>query len=456
MAKLKTIFVCQSCGATSNKWLGRCADCGAWNPFVEEREAASPGAEAQDRHVRLSSGGRPRPYGEVSTDDAMRLRSGIDEFDRVLGGGVVAGSVVLLGGDPGIGKSTLLLQVAANMAKGPAPVVYISGEESERQVKLRGERLGIEAPSLLLFTETNLDRILEALKGQDAALVVLDSVQTVYSPRFSSAPGSISQVREVAAELLYFAKSTGTPVFLIGHVTKDGNLAGPKALEHIVDTVLYFEGERYHAHRMVRATKNRYGAAGELGVFEMTGEGLAPVVNPSGLFLSERPEQAPGSVVVCCLEGTRPLLMEIQALVSKTSFGYPRRVALGFDANRVALLLAVLEKRLGLPLAGEDVFVNVVGGLSVGEPVADLGLAAAVASSFRARPLDARTVLVGEVGLAGEVRAAQQVALRVREAARLGFERIVLPASNLPLPDSEDSVEAVGVRTMEEALDLLF
>ncbi len=456
MAKAKTLFVCQSCGATSNKWLGRCADCGAWNPFVEERETASAGAEAEDRHVRLSSGGRPRPYGEVSTDDAMRLRSGIDEFDRVLGGGVVAGSMVLIGGDPGIGKSTLLLQVASNMAQGPRPVVYISGEESERQVKLRGERLGVEAPALLLYTETNLDRILEALKGQDAALVVVDSVQTVYSPRFSSAPGSISQVREVAAELLYFAKSTDTPVFLIGHVTKDGNLAGPKALEHIVDTVLYFEGERYHAHRMVRATKNRYGAAGELGVFEMTSAGLVPVVNPSGLFLSERPEQAPGSVVVCCLEGTRPLLLEIQALVCKTSFGYPRRVALGVDANRVALLLAVLEKRLGVPLAGEDVFVNVVGGLSVGEPVADLGLAAAVVSSFRARPLDARTVLVGEVGLAGEVRAAQQVALRAREAARLGFERIVLPASNLPLPDGQDSVEAVGVRTLEEALDLLF
>ncbi len=315
MAKLKTIFVCQSCGATSNKWLGRCADCGAWNPFVEEREEASTGADARDRRARPSSGGRPRSYDEVSTDEAMRLSSGMDEFDRVLGGGVVAGSLVLLGGDPGIGKSTLLLQIASNMAQGPRPVVYISGEESERQVKLRGERLGVEAPSLLLFTETNLDRILEELKGNDPALVVVDSVQTVYSPRFSSAPGSISQVREAAAELLYYAKSSGTPVFLIGHVTKEGSLAGPKALEHIVDTVLYFEGERYHAHRMVRATKNRYGAAGELGVFEMTGAGLAPVVNPSGLFLSERPEQAPGSVVVCCLEGTRPLLLEMLTLI---------------------------------------------------------------------------------------------------------------------------------------------
>jgi DNA repair protein RadA/Sms len=386
----------------------------------------------------------------------MRVSSGLEEFDRVLGGGVVAGSLVLLGGDPGIGKSTLLLQVAAQMSSGEEPVVYISGEESERQIKLRGERLGIEAPSLLLYGETNMDRVIEELKARQPALVVLDSVQTVFSPRFTSAPGSISQVREVAAELLYFAKSTGTPVFLIGHVTKEGSLAGPKALEHIVDTVLYFEGERHHAHRIVRATKNRYGAAGELGVFEMTGEGLIPVVNPSGLFLSERPEQAPGSVVVCCLEGTRPLLLEIQALVSKSSFGYPRRVALGFDSNRLALLLAVLEKRMGLPLAGEDVFVNVAGGLTVGEPVADLGLAAAVVSSFKSKPINPHTVVLGEVGLAGEVRGAQQASLRAREAARLGFNRIILPAQNLPLPDTPGSIETLGVQTLEEGLHLLF
>jgi len=380
----------------------------------------------------------------------------MEEFDRVLGGGVVAGSLVLLGGDPGVGKSTLTLQVACHMADGPRPVVYISGEESERQIKLRGERLGLRAASLLLFSETNLDRIVEELKRLEPALVVLDSVQTVYSTRFSSTPGSISQVREAAAELLYFAKSTGTPVFLIGHVTKEGNLAGPKALEHIVDTVLYFEGERHHAHRIVRATKNRYGAAGELGVFEMTGTGLVPVVNPSGLFLSERPEEAPGSVVVCCLEGTRPLLLEIQALVSRSSFGYPRRVALGFDSNRVSLLLAVLEKRVGLALSAEDVFVNVAGGLTVGEPTADLGLVAAVVSSFRARPVDAHTVLLGEVGLAGEVRCAQQVTLRVREAARLGFECVLLPAANLPLPDGPESVETIGIENLSEALDRLF
>ncbi len=458
MGKVKTAFVCQECGVSSPKWLGRCSDCGAWNSLVEELEASR---QSDPRRESLSAGGGPRPYLEVSPDAASRLATGIEEFDRVLGGGVVAGSLVLLGGDPGIGKSTLLLQVASRLAASTPserPVLYISGEESEQQIKLRGERLGVSAESLLLFSETNLDRILSELKHHRPSLVVLDSVQTVYSSRFSSAPGSVSQVREAAAELLYFAKSTGTPVFLIGHVTKEGNLAGPKALEHIVDTVLYFEGERHYSHRLVRATKNRYGAAGELGVFEMTGSGLEPVENPSGLFLSERPEKAPGSVVVCSLEGTRPLLVEIQALVSRSSFGYPRRVTVGIDSNRVALLLAVLEKRVGLQLSAEDVYVNVAGGLAVGEPVADLGVAAAVASSFKGRPVDSQTVLLGEVGLAGEVRAAQQVAVRVKEAARLGFNKIILPIGNLPLPDEAAAaldVELVGVRNVGEVLELV-
>ncbi len=459
MRKVKTAFVCQECGVSSAKWLGRCPDCGAWNSLIEELETPQ---QSGPRLQSLSAGGGPRPYLEVSSDAASRLATGIEEFDRVLGGGVVAGSLVLLGGDPGIGKSTLLLQVASRLAASTPderPVLYISGEESEQQIKLRGERLGVKAESLLLFSETNLDTIISELKRHEPALVVLDSVQTVYSPRFSSAPGSVSQVREAAVELLYFAKSTGTPVFLIGHVTKEGNLAGPKALEHIVDTVLYFEGERHYSHRLVRATKNRYGAAGELGVFEMTGSGLEPVENPSGLFLSERPEKAPGSVVVCSLEGTRPLLVEIQALVSRSSFGYPRRVTLGIDSNRVALLLAVLEKRIGLQLSAEDVYVNVAGGLVVGEPVADLGLVVAVASSFKGRPVDSQTVLLGEVGLAGEVRAAQQVALRVKEAARLGFNKIILPTGNLPLPDEAGAdldVELVGVRNVGEALEAVF
>ncbi len=459
MRKVKTAFVCQECGVSSAKWLGRCPDCGAWNSLIEELETPQ---QSGPRLQSLSAGGGPRPYLEVSSDAASRLATGFEEFDRVLGGGVVAGSLVLLGGDPGIGKSTLLLQVASRLAASTPnerPVLYISGEESEQQIKLRGERLGVKAESLLLFSETNLDTIISELKRHEPALVVLDSVQTVYSPRFSSAPGSVSQVREAAVELLYFAKSTGTPVFLIGHVTKEGNLAGPKALEHIVDTVLYFEGERHYSHRLVRATKNRYGAAGELGVFEMTGSGLEPVENPSGLFLSERPEKAPGSVVVCSLEGTRPLLVEIQALVSRSSFGYPRRVTLGIDSNRVALLLAVLEKRIGLQLSAEDVYVNVAGGLVVDEPVADLGLVAAVASSFKGRPVDSQSVLLGEVGLAGEVRAAQQVALRVKEAARLGFNKIILPTGNLPLPDEAGAdldVELVGVRNVGEALEAVF
>ncbi|MEE9180794.1 MAG: DNA repair protein RadA [Vicinamibacteria bacterium] len=459
MRKVKTTFVCQECGVSSAKWLGRCPDCGAWNSLIEELETPQ---QSGPRLQSLSAGGGPRPYLEVSSDAASRLATGIEEFDRVLGGGVVAGSLVLLGGDPGIGKSTLLLQVASRLAASTPderPVLYISGEESEQQIKLRGERLGVKAESLLLFSETNLDTIISELKRHEPSLVVLDSVQTVYSPKFSSAPGSVSQVREAAVELLYFAKSTGTPVFLIGHVTKEGNLAGPKALEHIVDTVLYFEGERHYSHRLVRATKNRYGAAGELGVFEMTGSGLEPVENPSGLFLSERPEKAPGSVVVCSLEGTRPLLVEIQALVSRSSFGYPRRVTLGIDSNRVALLLAVLEKRIGLQLSAEDVYVNVAGGLVVDEPVADLGLVAAVASSFKGRPVDSQTVLLGEVGLAGEVRAAQQVALRVKEAARLGFNKIILPTGNLPLPDEAGAdldVELVGVRNVGEALEAVF
>ena len=359
------------------------------------------------------------------------FRAGLEEFDRVLGGGIVAGSLVLLGGDPGIGKSTLLLQVAAARAGSDAPVVYVSGEESERQIKLRGDRLGVDGSSLLLYSETQLERVLDALRGRKPSLVILDSVQTVYSPKFSSAPGSISQVREVTAELLYYAKSTSTPVFLIGHVNKEGNLAGPKALEHMVDTVLYFEGDRHHAHRVVRAVKNRYGAAGELGVFEMTAGGLVPVENPSGVFLSERPRNAPGSVVVCSLEGTRPILLEIQTLVSTSAFGYPRRVALGFDQNRVSLLLAVLEKRENLSLAGEDVYVNVAGGLNVGEPVADLGLVASIASSFLNRPVDADTVFIGEVGLTGEVRAAQQLSARIKEISRLGFKRAIVPSRQL-------------------------
>ena len=452
MAKLKTAFVCQQCGMTATKWLGRCSDCDSWNSFVEEESVQ----ESLNSGVRLGTTRKPIPYPDIETDGTMRATSGVEEFDRVLGGGIVSGSLVLLGGDPGVGKSTLLLQVAAERSRNGSNVVYVSGEESERQIKLRGERLGISSKSLLLYSETQLDRILETLRRTSPDLVVVDSVQTVFSPRFSSAPGSISQVREVTAEFLFYAKSSDTPVFLIGHVTKEGNLAGPKALEHMVDTVLYFEGESHHSHRVVRAVKNRYGASGELGVFEMAGDGLRPVLNPSGLFLSERPKGSSGSAVICSLEGTRPLLMEIQSLVSTSGFGHPRRVAVGVDANRVSLLIAVLEKRADLSLGGEDVYVNVAGGLSVGEPTADLGLTASIASSFRGQSIRGETVLVGEVGLAGEVRPAQQIALRVKEVARLGFERAVVPSANCPIPEAPKELEIVEVSNIAEMMELIF
>jgi DNA repair protein RadA/Sms len=452
--KFKTVFGCQACGFESSKWLGRCPDCGEWNSFVEERQEV-PTAASKGRAPSLLSeaGGRPKPYDVVDASDTPRIPSGIGEFDRVLGGGIVPGSMVLIGGEPGIGKSTLLLQVAHLLGRQGGAVLYVSGEESERQIKMRGERLGITGAGLFLMAETSLERILEQVDQLKPAALVVDSVQTVYSARFPSAPGSISQVREVATQLLMLAKGRGITIFLIGHVTKDGALAGPKSLEHIVDTVLYFEGEKHQHHRIVRAVKNRFGAISELGVFEMTGAGLQAVPNPSALFLSERLAGSPGSAVVATIEGSRPLLVEIQALVSPTSFGNPRRMTIGLDANRTTLLMAVLEKRVGLQLLGDDVFVSVAGGLEVAEPAADLGVAAAVASSFRNRPLPARTVVFGEVGLGGEVRGTGQAALRVREAAQMGFTRCILPARNVP--EDVDGIQLVGVSTLEEALERL-
>src|SRR5215467_2824775 len=394
-----TVFVCQECGSQSPKWLGKCNDCGAWNSFVEERpQPAAQAAAAGEHRYALSAAGSARLYADIELQHHARLGTGIGEFDRVLGGGIVPGSLVLLGGEPGIGKSTLLLQAAANAARTLGPVLYASGEESEHQIKSRGERLGVGRAPLYLLAETCLERILEEIDRVKPALVVVDSVQTIFSLKFQSAPGSIGQVREGATQFLFAAKGQNIPTVLVGHVTKDGNLAGPKALEHVVDTVLYFEGERHHSHRVIRAIKNRFGAVSELGVFEMTGAGLQPVANPSALFLAERQATTPGSSVVATVEGTRPVLVEVQALVSPTSFGTPRRMSLGIDPNRTNLLLAVLEKRVGLELLGDDVFVSVAGGLEVDEPAADLGVAAAVASSFRNRPLPPHTVLFGEVG----------------------------------------------------------
>ncbi len=451
-SKLRTVFACQSCGLESSKWLGRCPDCGEWNSFVEERQEL-PSGKARSA-ARPALGGRPQPYDAVDASDTPRVPSGVPEFDRVLGGGIVPGSMVLIGGEPGVGKSTLLLEVAHRLGRSGGPVLYVSGEESERQIKLRGERLGLEGGALFLMGETSLDRILEEVEALKPAVLVVDSVQTILSPRLESAPGSIGQVREVATQLLFLAKGRGITIFLIGHITKDGALAGPKSLEHIVDTVLYFEGEKRQQHRIVRAVKNRFGAVSEMGVFEMTGTGLSPVPNPSALFLAERREGTAGSAVVATLEGSRPVLVEVQALVSATSFGNPRRTSLGIDPLRTNLLLAVLEKRVGLELLGYDVFVSVAGGLEVNEPAADLGVAAAVASSFRNRPLAPRTALFGEVGLAGEVRATGQAALRVREAAQMGFTRCLLPARNLPVAAAD--IEVIGVNTLDEALDQVF
>ncbi len=450
-----TVYVCQSCGNQSRKWLGKCPDCGAWNSFVEER-TRSVGGKETGRSVSGLRQTAPVAYSDIESQTEARTSSGIAEFDRVLGGGIVPGSMVLIGGEPGIGKSTLLLQIADKISAGGASVLYVSGEESERQIKMRGERLGVEATNLYLLPETNLESILDAVERVSPGAVVVDSIQTVFSSKIESAPGSVSQVREMANQFLLLAKSQTIPVFLIGHVTKEGALAGPKALEHIVDTVLYFEGERHYNHRIVRATKNRFGAANELGVFEMTGAGLVAVANPSEMFLQERPRDVAGSVVTACMEGTRPVLVEIQALVSGSKYGTGRRMAQGFDANRIALLIAMLEKRVGFHLIGDDVFINVAGGLEIDEPAADLGVVAAIASSFKNAAIDPQTVLFGEVGLTGEVRGALQAQQRAREAQTLGFKKIIMPATNTVGLERLLGVRTIGVRSVEEALDELF
>jgi DNA repair protein RadA/Sms len=450
----ETIFSCQICGHQSRKWLGKCPECGEWNSLVEERvRIAKRGAAGNGFKLRDVEA---VPYAEIESQDDVRIPSGVTEFDRVLGGGIVPGTLVLIGGDPGIGKSTLLLQVAASLSAGDTVVLYVSGEESERQIKLRGERLRVAAKNLYLLPETNLENIFHEVSRLNPAAIIVDSIQTVFSALIESAPGSVSQVREVAHQFLLLAKSRTIPVFLIGHITKDGSLAGPKALEHIVDTVLYFEGERHHNHRIVRATKNRFGAANEVGIFEMTAAGLIPVANPSQMFLQERPQDVAGSVVTACMEGTRPLLVEIQALVSGTKFGTGRRMTQGMDQNRVALLIAMLEKRLGLQMLGDDVFVNIAGGLEVDEPAADLGVVAAITSSFKNTPVDPHTAVFGEVGLTGEVRGSLQAAVRAREAQALGFRKIVMPGSNTSGLERLLGVRVVGVRSVEEALEELF
>ncbi len=453
----RTVYACQQCGFQSRKWLGRCPDCGAWNSFVEERERelTKAGAAISRGGLKLHES-KPVAFNSIEAQDETREVTGIEEFDRVLGGGIVPGSLVLIGGEPGVGKSTLLTEVANRLSAMYGSVLYVSGEESARQIKLRGERMGINPANLFLLSETSLERIFDEIDRLQPQAIIIDSVQTVFSEKLESAPGSVSQVREVAGQFLLVAKNLTVPVFLIGHVTKEGMIAGPKALEHIVDTVLYFEGERHHNHRILRAAKNRFGAANEVGIFEMTSKGLLGVPNPSELFLSERPIGASGSAVIAAMEGTRPMLVEIQALVNSSKFGTGRRTTQGVELNRVILLVAMLEKRVGLHLGGDDIFVNLVGGISLDEPAVDLGIVAAVASSFRNIPLDQHTIVFGEVGLAGEVRATSHAQLRLREAARMGFKRVVMPKNNLSGLEQDDRVEIIGVRSVIDALDALF
>jgi len=454
MPKSKTQFVCQSCGYQAPKWLGRCPGCQEWNTFVEERmiEERTPERDI----LGFESEAVPTPVTEIVAEEKGRFQIGISEFDRVLGGGIVFGSVILVGGDPGIGKSTLLLQVMSCLASKGKKVLYISGEESLQQSKMRADRLGVSSEHLFVVSETSLEKILQDIQTLRPSTVVVDSIQTIYSSELPSTPGSITQVREASSRLLYLAKRLSIPIFLIGHVTKEGFIAGPKVLEHMVDTVLYIEGEANHAFRILRAVKNRFGPTNEIGVFEMKGSGLVEVINPSEFFLSGRTQPASGSVVMPSIEGSRPILIELQALVVPTNFGVPRRTAQGVDANRVSLLVAVMEKRLGVHLNNQDIFLNIAGGIKVEEPGADLGVIAAISSSFRDKVIDPEMAVFGEVGLGGEVRGVSQPEVRVKEAARLGFKRILLPKPNQEKVKGVKGIELIGVRTVGEAIEKLF
>ena len=445
----KSTYVCQACGHTSTRWLGKCPNCEGWNTFVEEVQGPVHRAGTKGR-----PGARPVPITELDATAESRLSCGIPELDRVLGGGIVPGSVVLVGGDPGIGKSTLMLQMAAAM--GEKVVLYCSGEESSRQIRLRADRLHIRpTENLLLLNETDLDTLETIVQESPPEVLIVDSIQTMARTGMESAPGTVSQVREATALLLRRAKTQGFPVFLVGHVTKEGMLAGPKVIEHMVDTVLQFEGERHYAYRILRAMKNRYGSTNEIGIFEMQDGGLREVANPSEVFLAQRKHGASGSIVIAALEGSRPLLLEVQALVAPTSYGVPQRTATGIDGRRLQMILAVLEKRVGLSMGQYDVFVNVAGGVRVDEPAADLGTALAIVSSLRDAPADSRAVAIGEVGLAGEIRRVHQSDRRIAEAAKLGFERLVLPAAGMEHPRKVRGLELIEVETLEQAINTM-
>ena len=443
----KTVFFCQNCGHEESKWLGQCPMCKEWNTFVEERVTMAKTAAMKDRKEL-----RAVPLSQVQTEAEERVSTHINELDRVLGGGIVPGSLILVGGDPGIGKSTLLLQVCRELARTEKKVLYISGEESLRQIKLRAQRMGEFTEHLLLLCETNLELIRQAIERERPETVVIDSIQTMFSEEVGSAPGSVSQVREATNALMQLAKGLCITIFIVGHVTKEGTVAGPRVLEHMVDTVLYFEGDRHASYRILRGVKNRFGSTNEIGVFEMRQDGLREVKNASEFMLDGRPEHASGSVVACSMEGTRPILLEIQALVCESNLGIPRRTAAGTDYNRVNLLMAVLEKRIGYRLANYDAYVNIAGGIKINEPAVDLGIVMAIVSSYKNRPLDERTIVFGEVGLSGEVRAVSMPEQRVQEAKKLGFETCIMPAVSYDSVKNIEGIQIIGVKNINEAI----
>lgn len=449
MGKIKTKYVCQECGYNSNKWLGKCPACGEWNTFVEEFEE-----KTVTKSIGISSNKKPVPLSQVTIDDEVRYKTTIKELDNVLGGGIVKGSLVLVGGDPGIGKSTLLLQVAAAVGSQRLKVLYVSGEESLKQTKLRADRLNIGNDNIYLVSENNLDYIVKYVEDIQPDVLIVDSIQTIYNPNVQSAPGSVSQVREATATLMKISKVDSVATFIVGHVTKSGSIAGPKVLEHMVDTVLYFEGDKNHTFRILRGVKNRFGSTNEIGIFEMTFKGLKEVMNPSEIFLSNRPESASGSVVIAGMEGTRPVLVEIQALISNSSFGTPRRMSVGVDHNKMVMMMAILEKRLGIQIQGCDAYLNVVGGMQLSEPATDLAIVAAVISSFKDKVLEEGIVIFGEVGLTGEVRSVAHAEQRIHEAIKLGFKKCIVPKGNLE--HAVSGIKIIAVENVEEMLQHLF
>jgi len=450
--KLKTVFSCQSCGFESPKWMGKCPDCGQWDAFVEE--AAS--TKSSEEKIFGRSNAKPTLLDSIELGDEYRMSTGIGEFDRVLGGGLVYGSITLIGGDPGIGKSTIMLQALDGLSKNGAKVLYVSGEESVKQIRIRSGRLFEKIPKMLVVSETDIDSILLMIDTLKPGVLVIDSIQTMFSANVASAPGSVSQVRESTMRLMAAAKKTGVPIFLVGHVTKDGSIAGPRVMEHMVDTVLYFEGDGHHIFRILRAVKNRFGSTNEIGVFEMNEQGLSQVPNPSSIFISGRPENVPGSVVTASMEGTRPILVELQALACPSNLGTSRRTILGIDQNRVALLAAVMEKKLGLQLAGHDIFLNVTGGVKIDEPAVDMGIVAAIASSVMDKAVNPNTAIVGEVGLTGEVRGVGQVEARAMEAKKMGFTKCLAPHGNYNRMTKVNGIDIIGIKTIADAVDILF